>query len=243
MAVLGTYTNRFNLFSKHFTRRRNAWLSSLPLLTQQIFFVYWFDMELKYLLNLPTYLQIFLFGCVLVPHCSSADTWPNWVTPPSSSQSALSSPSVTINQWWSRYIAGSGLAWLARLNTKQIIAVSLETAMQNVGIAVLVLQVTKDGVDGYVYMVDARYGYCTSTFYQLWYPQSNLKKNLHGSRQIWILYPQVLYTSYDIHPQSNLESPYGDMALLSVIGYLLSRCFCVLRPVWLSVCFLFELSL
>ena len=32
---------------------------------------------------------------------------------------------------------------MARLNTKQIIAVSLETAMQNVGIAVLVLQVTK----------------------------------------------------------------------------------------------------
>ena len=30
---------------------------------------------------------------------------------------------------------------MARLNTKQIIAVSLETAMQNAGIAVLVLQV------------------------------------------------------------------------------------------------------
>ena len=79
MAVLGTYTNRFSLFSKHFTRRRNAWLSSLPLLTQQNFLVYWFDIKHKYLLNLPTYLQIFLFGCVLVPHCSSADTWPNWV--------------------------------------------------------------------------------------------------------------------------------------------------------------------
>merc|ERR1712192_135795 len=50
---------------------------------------------------------------------------------------------------------------MACLNRKQIVAVSLETAMQNVGIAVLVLQ-------------------------------------------------------------SNLESPYGDMALLSVIGYLLS---------------------
>ena len=79
MAVLGTYTNRFSLFSKHFTRRRNAWLSSLPLLTQQNFLVYWFDIKHKYLLNLPTYLQIFLFGCVLVPHCSSADTRPNWV--------------------------------------------------------------------------------------------------------------------------------------------------------------------
>jgi len=60
------------------------------------------------------------------------------------------------------YAAGSLMAWMAGLNTKQIIAVSLETAMQNAGIAVLVLQ-------------------------------------------------------------SNLESPYGDMALLSVIGYLLSR--------------------
>ena len=79
MAVLGTYTNRFSLFSKHFTRRWNAWLSSLPLLTQQIFLVYWFDINLNTSLNLPTYLQIFLFGCVLVPHCSSADTWPNWV--------------------------------------------------------------------------------------------------------------------------------------------------------------------
>ena len=31
------------------------------------------------------------------------------------------------------------MAWMACLNGKQIIAVSLETAMQNVGIAVLVL--------------------------------------------------------------------------------------------------------
>jgi len=59
------------------------------------------------------------------------------------------------------YVAGSLMAWMACLNRKQIVAVSLETAMQNVGIAILVLQ-------------------------------------------------------------SNLESPYGDMALLSVIGYLLS---------------------
>ena len=102
---------------------------------------------------------------------------------------------------------------MARLNTKQIIAVSLETAMQNVGIAVLVLQVTK-----LVWMV----------------------------MFIWLTpdmdIVQVLFTSYDIHPQSNLESPYGDMALLSVIGYLLSRCFCKLRSVCLSICFLFELS-
>ena len=59
MAVLGTYTNRFSLFSKHFTRRRNAWLSSLPLLTQQIFLVYWFDIKHKYFLNLPTYFRYF----------------------------------------------------------------------------------------------------------------------------------------------------------------------------------------
>ena len=36
------------------------------------------------------------------------------------------------------------MAWMACLNRKQIIAVSLETAMQNVGIAVLVLQVVMD---------------------------------------------------------------------------------------------------
>jgi len=75
------------------------------------------------------------------------------------------------------YVAGSGLAWLARLNKKQIIAVSLETAMQNVGIAVLVLQ-------------------------------------------------------------SNLESPYGDMALLSVIGYLLSS----MGPINLFVFTIFKTS-
>ena len=33
-------------------------------------------------------------------------------------------------------------------------------------------------------------------------------------------FPVIFFT-----PQSNLESPYGDMALLSVIGYLLSRFF------------------
>ena len=51
----------------------------------------------------------------------------------------------------SRYVAGSLLAWMACLNRKQIIAVSLETAMQNVGIAVLVLQVIPD--DGYQRMM------------------------------------------------------------------------------------------
>ena len=44
----------------------------------------------------------------------------------------------------SRYVAGSLMAWMACLNRKQIVAVSLETAMQNVGIAVLVLQVRPD---------------------------------------------------------------------------------------------------
>ena len=72
MAVLGTYTNRFSLFSKHLTRRRNAKPNKFSLYTD-------FDIKLKYLLNLPTYLQIFLFGCVLVPHCGSVDTWPYWV--------------------------------------------------------------------------------------------------------------------------------------------------------------------
>ena len=49
----------------------------------------------------------------------------------------------------SRYAAGSLMAWMARLNTKQIIAVSLETAMQNAGIAVLVLHVLSfDGLQG-----------------------------------------------------------------------------------------------
>ena len=37
------------------------------------------------------------------------------------------------------------MAWMARLNTKQIIAVSLETAMQNASIAVLILQVMISG--------------------------------------------------------------------------------------------------
>ena len=41
------------------------------------------------------------------------------------------------------------MAWMAGLSTKQIIAVSLETAMQNAGIAVLVLQVLSyDGLEG-----------------------------------------------------------------------------------------------
>ena len=86
----------------------------------------------------------------------------------------------------SRYVAGSVMAWMACLSRKQIIAVSLETAMQNVGIAVLVLQVVIDN-------------------------------------QRWILDVLKASTFYILHPQSNLESPYGDMALLSVIGYLLSR--------------------
>ena len=70
--------------------------------------------------------------------------------------------------------------------------------MQNVGIAVLVLQVTKlVWMVMFLWLTSDMYIVSSSTLYQLWYN----------------------------YPQSNLESPYGDMALLSVIGYLLSRCF------------------
>ena len=44
---------------------------------------------------------------------------------------------------------------------------------------------------------------------------------------------QIERISSDLfNPQSNLESPYGDMALLSVIGYLLSRFFSIYKYIY-----------